>query len=332
MGYAERFAVQFTIDAGVQNFTFRGAVGWLRFTGEQQREIFVYNGYGVSTPVATLQPYEQRDVEINGFTDQLTIGWDADPGYGWDEATFTFLASGEPVDSSGGAASQVLLAQSNGKPTLWGGAGNSFLSIDNVAAVMPFYRNAATGALTPWQGFEIERDTFSAVYRKTTRPYSTGIAFAAAGRQLFGSIWSLISLSRIIRILQVDVNFQESTAAVEAWIELSRITTVPTGGSGITPATHHNGSSTAELRRLPTAGGAEGELISSATWKGGITGAAPTTMPTPPVLWQNLYTAQWNNEAPLYASPGSGFGIFVDVDAAATIRMSARIKYIEEAV
>lgn len=332
MGYAERFTVQFTPEAGTQNFTFRGAVGWLRFTGEQQRRVGIHNGYGVGTPVAVLEPYEQRDVMINGATDQLTISWDVDTGFGWDVATFTFLASGDAIESSGGAASQVLLAQSNGNPTLWGGAGNSFLSIENVAAVMPFYRNPVTGSLTPWQGFEIERDTFSAVYRKTTRPYSTGIAFGAAGRQLFGSIWSLVSLSRIVRILQVDVNFQESTAAVEAWVELSRITTVPTGGSGITPATHHNGSSTAELRRLPTAGGTEGELISSATWKSGITGAAPTTMPTPPALWQNLYTATWNNEAPLYASPGEGFGIFVDVDAAATIRMSARIKYIEEAV
>lgn len=333
MGYAERFEVQFTPDAGTQNFTFRGAVGWLRFTGEQQRRIGIHNGYGIGTPVAVLEPYEQRDVMINGATDQLTISWDVDEGFGWDVATFTFLASGDAIESSGGAAAQTLLARSNDKPSLWHTAADPFITWANIAAVMPFYVNRNTGVLTYWQGFAVERDTFSVVVRRTARDYNVPIVFAAAGRSQLVTLFATAVSGLQITLLSVEVALFSSTAAAEIWAELVRITTQPTGGTAVVAQNQHNDGSFIDIRRNGTGGAAEAASpLSSTAWSPGITGAASTVNPVPALQWQTLYSVSGENEALPNAQGGEGFGIFVDANAATTVRMTARLKWIEESI
>ena len=60
-----------------------------------------------------------------------------------------------------------------------------------------------------------------------------------------------------ITLLSVEVALFSSTAAAEIWAELVRITSQPTGGTGLTAQNQHNDGSFIDIRRNGTGGAAE---------------------------------------------------------------------------
>lgn len=334
--FAEPIRLTLTAGAGREEFTFRFGVACLRFPGTHARGITVYNGYGESNPEAFVRPWEVRDVVLSSVTDSITLVWGVSPNAQVDTAVVEFVASSGFMQTTGGQASAVALEQEpdGDPPTFWGAAGNGLATMDNVGLVaLAFPDPANPSFVIPWDGVPQQLPTFATMFKRSTRDYTTNVAFGGPGRTVLASLWLPTALM-YLRLLEVRAVVVETTAAVEVWLDLMRITTQPTGGSSLTPkAFAPPDSSVVEARRLPSGGAAEsGDPLGSAFYKLGVTGAVSVVNPAPAPEWQTLYKRSWENERLPYCTQNAGFAIVGDVNAAATVRFAFQMKWIEEGV
>lgn len=196
---------------------------------------------------------------------------------------------------------------------------------------------AAVVALSPNSYHRLA--TYSAVYRLAARPYALSNVFAAAGRKQYATLHHAASATRTVRIRRVQVALRASSAAAVVNADLLFITTAPaTGNPAIAPSPHNRIDPSAEAiaLALPTTAATESALINSIEYNLGITGAASTANPPPPIDWRDLYNSDGVDgdaaaKAPLLrAGQLEGIAVVLDAGAAATVTAYVRIVFTEE--
>lgn len=329
MGYQDARIITFDDAQKLHSITLPRAVSFVR-VNFAPITFTIYAGYGTSIPIRTVNAGEQCDVELAEATDTLTFSWVIAPAVpGAVYAKAVLIVSEGAIATSGSTAGPIMLAQydSLGQPRAfypWGNA-NSLTNEMQSAGLVAIVNEPV--AVEPYP-----LNTYDVVPRRTTRDYSTNVAFAGAGRSLLATLWNPAASVIAGRLVAADVAIIESTAAVECWIDLIRINTQPTGGSSYTPVPRYTSqaAATVEARRLPSAGGAEtGDALQSAVYKLGITGAVSTVNPAPAVTWQPLFRASRDNERLPEFLAGSGIAIVGDVNAATTVRFVFRWTFME---
>jgi hypothetical protein len=178
--------------------------------------------------------------------------------------------------------------------------------------------------------------TFSAIYRLASRPYALSATFGAAGRTQLATIHHAANATKTVKIRLVEVAIESSSAAAIVELDLVRITTAPaTGNPAITPTPYDPADAAAEVTclALPTTGGTEGALYASEEWNLGITGAASTAAPPPPLTYQTIYQYPEGGEqkaATIRAATLEGFAVVADASAATTLKGFVIVTFTEE--
>lgn len=178
--------------------------------------------------------------------------------------------------------------------------------------------------------------TYTAVYRLAARPYALSAVFGAAGRTQLATIHHTAGSTKSIRLRLVEVAIESSSAAAIITVDLARISTAPaTGNPTVTATALDPGDSASEAvcLALPTTAGTEGALYASEEWNLGITGAASTAAPPPPLTYQTLYSYTEEGELkPATARAGTleGFAVIADASAATTLKGFVIVTFTEE--
>lgn len=178
--------------------------------------------------------------------------------------------------------------------------------------------------------------TFVAVYRLAARPYALSTAFGAAGRTQLATIHHPVNATKTVKIRSVELALESSSAAALIVADLVRITTAPaTGNPAITPTPVDPGDSAAEATclALPGTPATEGALYASEEWNLGITGAASTSAPPPPLTYQTIYQYAEGSEqkaATIRALTLEGFAVIADASAATTLKGFVVVTFTEE--
>jgi len=181
--------------------------------------------------------------------------------------------------------------------------------------------------------------TYRAAYRGTTiGAPALGVAFVGSVRKQVATIHHAATATRTVRLRSVLVSVQKSSAAVNFWVSLARITTAPTTGNpAITPAVADSVDAAAEATCLavPTTGATEGAL-----WGGeifypmGITGGVPTTNPPPASIPYDLLSnvpADDERKLPtIRAGVLEGWAVVGVADGSSTVNMMVSIEFTEE--
>lgn len=332
--YVDAVDVDLTAAANLVNIPVRQNISFIRFTGSHPRDLVVYEGYGNGLPICRVKAYERVDFELPAPTNSISVSWEDGTGGVTDTQTIQIVVSDSPLGSSGGQAAEVLLNRSTrGEPQPWAAVGHPNPTINNIPLVgVALFDPGSPSAVSWWDGIPVERNAYHAVIRRTARDLSTNTAFAI-GRTLLATLWNTGSGTPFTRLLKAEFGIIEVTAACEFWCDLVRINTQPTGGSSITPVPAKNSlaASWTDVRRLPTAGGAESsEAMGSAVWKLGITGAVSTVNPAVPVQWQTVYEAAQDTQMLASVPSGAGLALVGDCNAVSTIRWVSRLTWLEE--
>lgn len=181
--------------------------------------------------------------------------------------------------------------------------------------------------------------TYRAVYRLAARPYAMSKVFSANTRVQFATIHHTAGSTKTVKIRRVLVAVESSSVAAITAFDLARITTAPaTGNPAITPSPVNPGDAAAEATclALPTTAGTEGALHSTLEYNLGITGAASTVNPPPPLTWYELYSEDEQNpmgeQKSLTLRPATleGFAVIGDCNAASTVKAQVIIIFTEE--
>ena len=328
MATVEPLILTFPASDEAEVVTLRFHVSWIRVV-YAPIDFTIYAGYGTSTPIRKVRAGERIDLALPQGTDTLFFSWGIAPAIPDAEYAKAILMLSDSYLGADGASEQsVALAtyDSLGQIRGWGklASSDSLTNRDASAALVSLVEETLPVTIAA-------RDTFGIVVRRSTRDYNVPIVFGAAGRSQLFTLY--LSTAVQATLLSVDVGLFETTAAAEIWAELVRINSQPTGGVTIAPTAQDGGTSAADTRRNGTGGAAEiGLGIGAAVWRVGITGAVPTTYPASPLVWQSLYDVSAIDEARPRVGNGEGFGVFVDCNVAATVRLAARLKWIEESV
>ncbi len=182
--------------------------------------------------------------------------------------------------------------------------------------------------------------TYRAAYRSATvGAPALGVVFAGSTRKQVATIHHAVSATKTVRIRSALINVQKSTAAVNFWVSLARITSAPaTGNPAITPAVADSADAAAEATCLamPTTGGTEGAIYGGEIfYPMGVTGAVPTTNPPPASVQYDLLAsiaADDERKLPtIRAGVLEGWAVVGVADGASTINMQVSIEFTEEA-
>lgn len=178
--------------------------------------------------------------------------------------------------------------------------------------------------------------TFETIYRLAARPYGLSGAFAAAGRKQYATLHHAATAARWKRIRSVEVAIESASAAAIVTADLARITTAPTTGNpAVTPKQPDQRDKATECiaLALPGVAATEGDILASLEWNLGITGAASTAAPPPPLTYQTLYSYTEEGELkPATARAGTleGFAVIADASAATTLKGFVIVTFTEE--
>lgn len=178
--------------------------------------------------------------------------------------------------------------------------------------------------------------TYAAIYRLAARPYALSTAFGGAGRTQFATIHHTAGAAKTVKIRSVEVALESASAAALVVVDLVRITTAPvTGNPAITPTPVDPADAACEAvcLALPTSAGAEGALYASEEWNLGITGAASTSSPPPPLTYQTIYQYVEGSEqkaATIRAATLEGYAVVADASAATTLKGFVIVTFTEE--
>lgn len=181
--------------------------------------------------------------------------------------------------------------------------------------------------------------TYRAVYRLIARPYALSAVAAGAGRIQLATIHHLATSIYKLQMRAIYVAVESASAAAIVDVDLVRLTSAPaTGNPAITPNAvdpREPADVDTVCLALPTSPGTEGPVLSSAEWNLGITGAASTNNPPPPLTYVNLLDPSNTGYIidPLVQVPASrpltldGFSVTADISAAATVKFFVVIEY-----
>lgn len=182
--------------------------------------------------------------------------------------------------------------------------------------------------------------TYTATCRAASRPYALSNAFTANTTKQFVTIYHGASATKTVRIREISVALESSSAAAITVAYISYLTnavTPATGNPAITPRPFDPAAAAAEVTvlALPTTGGTEsGAWLGFEQWNSGITGAAPTTNPPPPLNFITIFSeeANTNEGQPLLIRAGvaEGYSVTFDCNAASTVKGYVIIKFTEE--
>jgi hypothetical protein len=183
--------------------------------------------------------------------------------------------------------------------------------------------------------------TYRAVYKLAARPYALSNAFAAAGRKQFATLFHAATSTKKVKVRRILVAIESSSAAsicVADVMRLTATTTPATGNPAITPSPHDTSDSAAEATALslPTTAGTEGATLASMEWNLGITAAASTVNPPPPLTYQEVYSedemGQIGDTKPIILRAGvaEGIAVTIDCNAISTVKAYVIILFTEE--
>lgn len=212
------------------------------------------------------------------------------------------------------------------------------------ARVSVFTSGTATGICRATDSMNIAPPhrvaTYTAIYRLAARPYAISKLFTAGSRFQFATLHHAAAAVKLIKVRRVLVALESSSVAGITMADLVRITTAPaTGNPAITPGKHSSLDSAAEATAftLPTTAATEADLFASIEWNLGITGAASTVNPPPPLTYQELYSdtndlGPGGECRPILIRPGvlEGVAVTLDCNAAATVKGFVIIRFTEE--
>lgn len=184
--------------------------------------------------------------------------------------------------------------------------------------------------------------TYGAVLRGGTlaSPSHFSNAFAAAGRKQFVTLFHAASATKTVKLRKVRVAVVSNTVATVIFVDLIRLTSATTPATGnptITPSPMLSSDPAAEVTilGLPTTAGTEsGSPIASIEYSLGVTAAASTVNPPPPIAYYDLYVdnnADGEGTLPtIRAGVAEGFALTMYSSAASTILFIAQIEFTEE--
>src|SRR4029077_3755358 len=165
--------------------------------------------------------------------------------------------------------------------------------------------------------------TYQAVFRLASRPYGLSKATGGAGRFQFATIYHTSAAVRDVHIRRVQVAVESSSAAAIVWadwVKLTSATTPATGNPAIPPPPISNLVGAAEVTclALPTTGGTEGAVLEVVEWNLGVTGAASTVNPPPPLTYVDIYNHLNDPEAEVATIRkgfSEGYAVVIDANA-----------------
>lgn len=183
--------------------------------------------------------------------------------------------------------------------------------------------------------------TYDAVVRLAARPYALSNAFGAAGRKQFATIHHAATATKLVKLRHAFVYLESSSAAGIIMLELIRITSAPaTGNPAITPLPRLASDAAAEVTvlGLPTTAATEtGTPVGQLEYNLGITGAASTGNPPPPLQPIDLlspasgYAPDFDIRLPsIRAGTLEGYAVTADASAAITVKGYVHFTFTEE--
>ena len=181
-----------------------------------------------------------------------------------------------------------------------------------------------------------ERDfppTFILDFRLASRPYALSNIFAGAGRKQFAVVSGQTNSNSQWDLRHCWVALESSSAAAIVMADLVQTVNDPATGNPpiITQPVDRNDPSATGLNAmcLPTTAATEFSTLSHTEWNLGITGAASTTNPPPPLTWVDLVSltaSLWDpygkriRMTRANTTQSEGIAVMIDVNAATTIK------------
>jgi len=211
------------------------------------------------------------------------------------------------------------------------GTGNTVISITAVAGgIEPFVTQRSR-----------KIPTYRANCSTAARPYRLGNVFTANTRKQFATIHHAAASTKTVKLRHCWVAVVTNSVASNLVFDLVRITTAPvTGNPAITPGKMDTSDAAAEatVLALPTTAATETDVLSRVDWLLGVTGAATTVNPAPPLTYVDLCNpptpGALDDEArPMTIRAGvlEGLAVTVDADAATTMSAFILMEFTEEA-
>lgn len=335
MGYVDRVSVQLTALAGNAHVSLSNPVSYLRFTGQQPRDLSIYDGYGTSSPICRIRGYEQRDIELPSPVNTLTVQWGDGLGGVTDLAKIDFVASAEPMATTGGQATTIALGKSIlGEPEIWSSAANSLARPENVSLVsMAIIPRGSNAVVNPWDGIPVQRNTYHCTGRRLTRTYVSATNLLLNTRAPLSTLWLSSAGTPVNRLVRAEIALIVVTAACDFWADLVRIDSQPTGGQSlpIVGSASSTPNSWSVVRQLPTGGAAESSgPIGATPYRLGITGADQTVNPITAAPWIDLFGPTIDTQSLPTIADGQGWAIIGDTDTTTIVRFVTRWTWIEE--
>lgn len=191
-------------------------------------------------------------------------------------------------------------------------------------------------------GYQPKYATYRAVYRLAARPYALSTVQAGAGRVQLATIHHPATSQFKLQLRAVYAAVESSSAAAIVMLDLAHIQaggTLPaTGNPAITPRAidpREPADGDTVCLALPTTQGTEDFVASMVEWNLGITGAASTANPPPPITFVNLLDPSNTGYIidPLTQVPAvrpltaEGWAVTADVSAATTLKGYVVIEY-----
>lgn len=183
--------------------------------------------------------------------------------------------------------------------------------------------------------YNIEKNTYVATYKLTTRPYALSHTFVANTRKQFATIHHLVTATKTVKIRRIELLIKSCSGTATILADVVRVTSAPaTGNPPITPSPDVLANPVAEAvcLALPTTAGTEGAAFGSVEFVLGNTGAAPTVNPPAVPSAITLFADTANESQPLTLVAGQldGIAVVIDSNAAVTITAMVRIIFTEE--
>lgn len=206
------------------------------------------------------------------------------------------------------------------------------------------YDKTITGLARSWTlnkntdsmiAYNVEKNTYVATYKLTTRPYALSHPFAANTRKQFATIHHLVSATKTVKIRRIELLIKSCSGTATILADVVRVTSAPaTGNPAITPSPDllANPAAEAVCLALPTTAGTEGAAFGSVEFVLGNTGGAPTVNPPSVPNAITLFADTANESQPLTLVAGQldGIAVVLDSNAAVTITAMVRIIFTEE--
>lgn len=188
-------------------------------------------------------------------------------------------------------------------------------------------------------GYQPKYATYRAVYRLASRPYALSTVQGGAGRVQLATIHHAATSQFKLQLRAVYAAIESSSAAAIVMLDLAHLTTAPaTGNPTITPRAvdaREPADADTICLALPTSQATEDYVLSTIEYNLGITGAASTANPPPPLTYVNLLDPSNTGYIidPLVQVPAirpltlEGFAVTADVNGATTLKGYVVIEY-----